>query len=297
MDTYLSAHHILRDVRESLGEYSPALLTGEDDTGANSNTWLTRRINEAQAFLYAILLKTIPDEFYAETTITGVNSVFTLPWDFGRAVQLRTDNGTIVSPILPKHRPDNNSTGSQYLYYRKGNTFVLTKSGITDTYTLYYRTKPREIHSGRAAAGGALSITLDSSFAPVIADYYNEMMIENLTDAWVDTITDYSAARVATITETATANAIYGLVSELPEPFHFLIAPRAVLQAREQSSHPKIRPGRTEYANWTDLLIETLTSYGIGEDKQSPESIWQEARATSGRAVHIPGHIGAVLDR
>lgn len=295
-DTYLSAYHILRDVRESLGEFSDALVKGEDTSGAYTNTWLTRRINEAQAHIYAFLMKVTPDEFYKETTITGVSSVFTLPWDFGRMIQFRDENNEVVHPISPRSRPLGSGTGSRNRYYRKGHTLVVTQSGVSATYTLYYRRMMREIHAGKASAGGAASITLDSRFAPMIADYYNGMTIENLTSKWVDDIDDYSTARVATISETAAQNDLYGLVSELPEPFHFLISPRATLRARELHPNPKNRPSVSEYKDWTSLLIETASAFNLSEDQMDPASLWTDFQGPGGKAVYVPGHTSPVYD-
>ena len=297
MDTYLSGYHILRDVREALGEYSDDLMRGADRSGAYSNTFLMRRINEAQWLLYALLMKTIPDEFYAEAAIPAVSSELALPWDFGRIVQLRDSQGVQVVPVRPAARPPLADAGSKLRYYRKGRSLYLTLSGVSDTYTLYYRRAPREIHAGVASAGGATTITLDDAFAPVIADYYNGMTLENLTSGWVDEIDDYSTARVATISETAAAKDIYGLVSELPDPFHYLIAPRASIEARLKHPNPKAPVTPNEITLWQGQVLEALTSFNLAEDQLDPVSLWSDIGAGSGvRQVILPGHDDPVLD-
>lgn len=290
--TYQNAYAILRDVREMLGEYTLARLQGSDTSGAYSNEFLIRRINTAQRLLYTFLMKSIPDEFLAETTLTGSDSVFTLPWDCGRVLQFRDSDGNTVYPIPPRMRPTDASSGHKRLYYQKGRTLVLTRSGVSDTYTIFYRKKPREIHAGRAAAGGAASITLDADFAPATADYFNDMEVENVTRDWTDTISDYSAARVCTLsTETAAADDFYGIVSELPEPFHHLIAPRAVLEARLRHPHSKTPPSASEFQVWQQMCMQTLQTYGLGEDRLRPEDLWTDYSGATkhARTVNIPG--------
>ena len=287
--TYQNAYTILRDVREMLGEYSIARLQGSDASGAYSNEFLTKRINEAQRLLYELLMMSIPDEFLSESDITGSDSVFTLPWDCGRVLQFRDEDGHIVYPIPPRMRPSDASSGHERLYYRKGQTLVLTKSGVSQTYTLFYRSKPRDIHAGQASAGSAASITLDSDYAPKIVDYFNNMTIENITRDWTDTITEYTAARVATITETAGADDYYGLVSELPEPFHHLIAPRAVLEARLKHPHSKRAPTAEEFQVWQGQFVQALKAYGVGEDEMRPEDLWADYTGPRQHSVNIPG--------
>jgi hypothetical protein len=298
VDTYLSAYHILRDVREGLGEFSADLMHGVDTSGAYSNTWLTRRINEAQFELYAALLKVIPDEFFATSSITAVSSELELPWDFGRIIQLRDANGSVVVPRLPRELPADASGGSKLRYYRKGRSLYLTRSAVNDSYTLYYRRMPREIHAGKAGTGSTTdSIVLDDDFAPTIADYYNDMVLENLTQDWTAEVTDYSAARAATVSATAAKDDIYGLVSELPEAFHYLIGPRALIEARIQSSNPKKPVGPNEIPSWQKKVLETLSSFNLAEDKLVPESLWSDVGAGSaGISATIPGHTDPVTD-
>lgn len=126
---------------------------------------------------------------------------------------------------------------------------------------------------GMASAGDALSITLDTNQAPKIVDYYNGMTIENRTQDWADTIDDYTAARVATISaETAAANDYYGLVSELPEWCHHLMAPKAVIELKSSpiSQEP---PTKFEKGQFDEDLITTLRGFAApdSEDQDMEE--------------------------
>lgn len=286
-----NAYELLSNVRRQLNDYSTALVQATDTSGAFLNAFLLDQINDAQKQLHAILLRYIPEEFLASASIVGSSSVFTLPWNFGRVVELRDSNGRKVHPAPVRHLPPTSqvSGASKNMYYRKGQTFVVFKSGVSDTYTLYYRTKPREIHSGKASAGATTSLTLDADYSKLVADYYNGMDIENVTDGSVDTISDYSAARVATIAGTGEANDYYGIVSELPETFHHLIAPRAALLAAQRSSVAEEKPTPADWRIWENILHDALVAYGVNEDER-PEDIWCDLDGGGGYGgVDIPG--------
>lgn len=279
MATYTgNAYELLSIVRQQLNDYSAALVNGTDTSGAFSNAFLLDQINNAQREIYAILMRIIPEEFLTNTTIVGSSSVFSLPWDFGKVVEFRDSDGYPVYPAKTRNLPINSqlSGASKNTYYRKGQTLVVFRSNVSDTYKLWYYSKPREIHAGKASAGAATSITLDASYAKLIADYYNGMGIENVTDDSVDTISDYTAARVATIAGTGEADDYYGIVSELPEPFHNLIGTRAALLAAQRSHAAEMKPTIVDWRNWDNTLNDVLLAFGIGEDQQRPEDLWTE---------------------
>jgi hypothetical protein len=146
-----------------------------------------------------------------------------------------------------------------WFYYPYGNTFILDKSGASDVLTFHYVSRCRKLDMGMSSAGGALSLTLATS-ARKEADYYNGMRIENVTDDWVDTISDYSAARVCTLAaQTGAASKHYGLISELPEDLHDLIGPKALLLMKE--SHRALKPPTvTEIQNFNEALGEKFLS-------------------------------------
>lgn len=266
MSTYINAHQILGEVREGLGEYSESFLTAAETMMKHRNSNLLRHINRSQDFLYALIAKRMPGQFVTSEQVTGVNSVFTLPANFGKLVLFRDEKGRKVHRIGEDDRRTTEQTGSDSQYYQRGNTFVLDKSGVTKTYELIYTWKPRPIHAGVASAGGLASMTLDANYASKVVDQYNGMVVENITQDWVDTVTDYSTARVATIAETAASKDIYGLVSELPEWCHSLIAPKALLIAKASSPIAKSRPTREEKDEFNLDLMTVMRQWLVPDD-------------------------------
>jgi len=276
MSTYYNGYSILKSVRQGINEYGQSglqYLQGTDTTCAHQNDWLMEKINSAQRYIYSLIYQRIPGQFLTSTTLTGVNSVFTLPFDFGVLVEFRDEDGYHVYPVgVPALKPVS-VTGSDSHYYRRGNTLVLDKDSVTDTYTLWDHKKPREISQGRASAGAATSITLATS-AKVITDYYNGMTLENITSAWIDTIDDYTAARVATISETAATSDYYGIVPDIPEIFHHLIPDRAILEVKATSPVIQEKPGRDEYAFFNESLKAVLDGFGNGQGDVYAADLW-----------------------
>lgn len=237
--TYENCREIMRNLLYALNEYSDARLDGTDTSGRFNLGYLLQHINSAQDYIYNLVLRRKPKLFLAESSLTGVNSVFTLPSDLGRLRLFVDEKGDKIFPVDVDNLKRTDTVGSKQIYYRKGNTLVLDQDGVTDTYKVYYYRKPVKLNMGTASAGAAGSITLQATIplrASKLVDYYNNQLIENETQDWVDTITDYSTTRVATITETAVASDKYGTVSNLPEVFHALIMPRALMQIN--SEHP-----------------------------------------------------------
>ncbi|OEU68509.1 MAG: hypothetical protein BBJ57_07465 [Desulfobacterales bacterium PC51MH44] len=274
MGTYENCYDIIADVRRDVNEYSEAYVQGADDTGAWSNELITQKINLSQFYLYNILFQRNPQHLYRkQVQLTAVDSVFTLPADFAKLEWFKDDQGTPVRKI-----PIGDLTPrgvSELMYYQQGNTLVLEKSGSTKTYTLIYRWMPRRIFAGKSFAGAATSITFAKP-ASKLADYYNGMIIENITKDWVDTITDYSTARVATIAETAAANDYFGLVSELPIPFHHLIAPKASMLLRASSPLAQNKVTKDEQGMFQEDLTETLLAYGGENDDQDLAEVFND---------------------
>jgi len=230
--TYENAYEILGEVRRGINEYTTAYLQGTDTTGAYSNAEILHKINDAQKLLFDRLIVKRPQVFFKSAPLTPVANVLTPPSDFYRIRRLEDSQKLKVwEEDLDKKRMEGED-GSPHHYYWKGGTLVVD-ADVSEVFTLYYTFRPRDLHSGMSSAGGALSLTLDAAFARPIADYYNGMVIENITDSWVDTISDYSAARVAVLAaQTGAASKYYGLVSDLPEALHPFIARRATLHMR-----------------------------------------------------------------
>ena len=290
MATYLNAYTMMEDLLGDLDEYSQARVQGTDTSGAWTNTWLMRKINNAARILYGILLLRIPEQFNATTELTGADSVYTLPWDFGSVVEFRDADGGKVYPTVIQSKPRGSDTGSKNLYYRSGQTFVLTKSGVTDTYTLFYRKKPREIHSGQAQTGsGATTLVMDSE-GKNIDDYYNGLIVENITVGGVGTVSDYTGSSAsATVDVAFTANTdYYGLVVDLPEPFHHLIVPKATLLVRSASPIHKKPPTRAENMDWEAMVGDAVRAFAGNQADVLAEELFGKG-GYSGGTVSIPG--------
>lgn len=270
MSTYNNCYDIAADVRRGLNEFSTALLQGTDTSGAYPNAQIIKGINDAQKFIYDILIKRIRSEFEVhDQDLTIANSLATLPGDFGRLIVLKNELGRQVYPIQITDRVPTTSTGSSRLYFRrmgKTNQIRIERAGVSATYLISYLVRPRDIHYGQAAAGSALSITLATAYAKKIVDYYNDIYIENITKDWVDTISDYTAARVATITQTAAVNDYYGLVPDIPEAFQHLVAPKAAMLIKNLSPVTQEKTTQQETDDWVGLLLEALRAFEGTED-------------------------------
>jgi len=274
--TYENCYKILEDLRHVLDEHSDGLVQATDTSGAFKNAYLITEINRAMRYLFGVLFKRKPEQFISNTSLTASSSVLTLPWDFAAVAMLRDSDGNNVLPIDVHLLHSEGVTGSKRLYRRVGNTLVIDQDSVSDTYTLYYYSKPREITMGQSSAGGALSLTLASS-AKAIADYYNGMTIENVTDGWTDTISDYSAARVATLAaQTGAGSKFYGIVPEIPEPLHHLIAPRASIHIRSSNPKAKNPPTPIEIAAFSDDLAEAINLWGGMQDDIPIEEIFED---------------------
>ena len=175
MSTYLNAYEILSDIRREINEYSTALVQATDTTGAYSNAYLVRKINTAQSFIYSLILNKKPEVFLTSLEIVGVDSAFALPWNFGRLLVFKDDNDHKVFPIDIDRLKVEGGTGHKRLYYRKGNDLVLDRDSITDTYTLWYYTKCRDLDMGAASGTNTLATT-----ARPIADYYVGLILRML---------------------------------------------------------------------------------------------------------------------
>ena len=265
MSTFLNAYECLKQVRLALHVYDVDTTQGVQDDLYFNNDYLMQKINNAQRYVYNRIFNLAPERFLAIETATFSGSSYTLPWDFARLSELRDENGRKIHRAMGKTSARVASSGNEGYYYQQGNTLVLDKSGLSKNCTLIYYTKPRDMDQGRIGTTSAGSITLGKS-AKKIADYYNGMLIENDSDSsdYVDTITDYTADRVATITATTTSEEedVYGIVSELPEPVHFLIPIKAVIDIKLEHPLSKIPIGRTEQKAFDELLEDTLLVFG-----------------------------------
>lgn len=274
MSTYYNAYEIGIQIRRGINEYSAAKMQGSDTSGAYQNDTILMAMNSSQKFLFDLLFARYPHLFLTSTSLTAVSSVLTLPADFFKLRRLENADKVKINPMNVDQRHLNDDAGSKYLYYRKGKTLVIDKDSVGDIFTLWYFTRPRRLDFGQAAGVGANSITLAAATARAEADYYNGMTIEDVTTPLTSTISDYSAARVATIAGTPTASDYYGLVSELPEEFHHLIAPRAILNLRSTTvGLVPITPADLQL--FKEDLVESFRSY-TGDDFDKGDSSPEE---------------------
>ena len=255
-----NAYELLSQVRYGLNEHSTAYLQGTDTTGAFQNEQIMKAINDAQRYLHGIFFTRVPELFLTSKTLTVTSSIASLPSDFFKLKRLENSDGIKINPIKIDQKHLNSSSGQEFLYYRYGNSIRFDKDDYSDTPTLWYYTRCRDLDQGKASAGAATSLTLATT-ARKEADYYNNMEIENITSDWIDTISDYSTARVCTLAaETGVADDYYGIISELPEFFHHLIAPRAVIML--QSTVPSVENATAaQYADFQEMLSAALRSY------------------------------------
>lgn len=295
MATYLNGYTLLEKLWIQLVGYNSNIasyLIGTDTTGPYSNAQIMDGINAAQQFLYNSLFVRIPYEFEEEIELTGVSSVYTLPADFGQLRLFRDSDGNQIHPISTDQRRKASGSGNSNLYYRKGNTLVIDKAGITEVCKLFYYRKCRDIHQGKATAGGAASITLAST-AKKLVDYYNGLTLENITQDWVDTIDDYAVTRVATISETAAADDYYGTVSDIPEPFHFLMIPRAVFEITGNYPIAKSKISVSGVELFNQQFLTALRAYAGAPLDTYPENIWCSYAGGGGgnsNPFNLPGH-------
>lgn len=260
MATYsANCYEILTQVRYGINEHSTALVQGTDTTGAFQNSELVRQINNAQYYLWGILFGQFPEYFLTSASLSFSSSVASLPSDCFKIKEVSDSDGYPIKPMDVNQRHISSGAGSAYYYYRYGNTLRLDADSITDTGTLWYYSRCRELDTGMTSAGGAKSATLATT-AKVIADYYNGMKIEDITGDAVDTITDYSAARVCTVSNTWAASRYYGIVSELPEIFQPLIAEYAVLQLKKNPKVP-LQVTQADVGLFSEMLKAAMQSF------------------------------------
>lgn len=285
--TYLNCFAILDEVRYGLQEHSDALVRGQQ-RGLHDNNWLTGEINKAQDFVYSMMRKRMPGFFVARAYITGVDSVYDLPADYGSMIIFKDDKGRNVLPVDYDVLKRPTQQGSDRRYYKYGRTLVLDKDGVTATYELWYFKKPRQLHMGKFHAAGTGTGTLDKP-AKRIADYYNGAVIECIDNDWHDTIADYTAARVVTLTNTGQAivkGDFYGTVSELPDFCHHLIGPRAMLTIRSTSPTAKAGPpSKTDMDLYREQLLAIMRDYQDTE----PDVDWEQILGDFAPRMHTYG--------
>jgi hypothetical protein len=253
---YVNCYGMLEEIRTNLNEYTTGLVQGSE-VGVYDNTDIVRKINSSQKFIFNVLFGMMPELFLTSKSVTGSSGVYTIPSDCHKMDSIFDGDGIQILPINVQMQ-NITSNGSNYMYVRKGNTIVLD-SGISSAMTFNYYTTVKDLTQGMSSAGSASSLTLATTAKP-IADYYNDITLENITDGWSTTISDYTAARVATITGTGAASKYYGTVSQLPDVFHSMIVQRATIELKNSVVSPQ-RAEVGELADFKDNLIEVIKSF------------------------------------
>lgn len=291
-----NAYKILYNVRNGLNEYSAGLWAGSETHGKFSNTYLINKINQAQARMVALMLKTDAREFYYKSASVSVaSSVITLPYDYGKVMQLEDTEGHKVYPSTAKITPVSGAEGSENLYYRSGRTFVLNKSSVTATYTLKYFRQPLKMTYGAATAGSGLnSLILQAhDLTSGRNDYYNNLTIDNYTQALTATISDYTGATRTAVTDNAITWAtsdIYGTVPDLPDELHTLVAPLAIILVKSEHPAAQERPSGQEIKQWGEMFMEAIVAYSNQPDDISYESLFCDfGVGSAGQGLDIPG--------
>lgn len=281
---YHNCYRMMEEVRHGINEYSSGLVNGTETHGKFTNAYILDKINAAQRHMWNALMLRIPDEFLAEENITVTSSVITLPWRFGRIVQLETNDKHKVYRSTVKAKPVDGSTGSKRLYYRKGRTLVLNQDSVNDTYYIKYYYRPRDIHFGQAqASSGATSLRMDSTYAAPKDDYYNDMIVENYTAAFEDTVSDYAKTNyvATTAAETWTEDDWYGVVPEIPEEFHFLIPALATILVKSQHPASQELPSKDEIDRFAFMFTTAIQGFAGNEEDVNPEQLWCDFDAPS----------------
>jgi len=267
-----NAYEHIETIRDYIGEGTAKHWTDRE---------LLRRLNTVQRRLAVAVAKAPGDWLVKSKSVTPSSSEITLPSDCSKPVYLEeTATGNVISfstRVMDRRVSRLTGTslwsGTLEAYFVKGK-IVVNQDSYGEACTLWYQERVPDLHVGTASAGAATSITLSAHDgagvssggfgAKVVADYYNGAGIEVVSGTGagtVDTITDYTTARVATVSGTYDSDSVYGTISKLPEECHNLMEVEAALMAMSKPSSvldPQIfqfirdrwREYRNEFQEW-----------------------------------------------
>ncbi|MEJ5360139.1 MAG: hypothetical protein WHT06_15875 [Desulfobacterales bacterium] len=275
MPTYQNAYELVSQVRVALNEGGPAYVQGQDTSGAFQNAFILKAINDAILEIYSLLAQRIPEEFLVVETVATAGGEIALPVNFGRLLEIRNPDGTRGAGIGVPERARRPEWGSKLRYYFKGNRIVIDSNQPDSLYTLAYLRRPREIHHGvidGASITSPYTITLDEA-AKKVASYYDGMLIEIVSEDAVETIQSYTAARVATVASAHSVGSWYGLVPDIPEWAHNLIAPRAVIRCKTHPASPE-KPSPAEIRDYQEMLRQTISTFAAPKTPTNWETIF-----------------------
>lgn len=236
----------IKTLRDYVGEGTAAQWTDRE---------LLRRLNHTQRRLALVVSKADGDWLVKSVAVTPSNSVITWPADCSKPLYLEETTSGRPVPFATRVMDRRVSrlagttlySGAVEAYFER-QKIVVNVDGYGTGGTLWYQERVPDLHVGTAATGAATSITLASNDgagvssggfgAKAIADYYNGAKVEIVsgTGAGIDTISDYTAARVATVTGTYDTTSVYGTVSKLPEECWSLMELETALMAMTKPS-------------------------------------------------------------
>ena len=234
-------------IRDYIGEQTGSQWTDRE---------LLKRLNTAQRRLAIAVAKAPGDWLVKSKAVTPSASVIDWPDDCSKPLYLEeTSSGNIIefsTRVMDRRvsRLGGTSlwTGELEAYFER-QKIVVNQASYTTACTLWYQERVPDLHVGTASAGGATSITLSARDgegvssggfgAKRITDYYNSAGIQVVSGTGAgapDTITDYTNARVATVTGTYDSDSVYGTISKLPEECWSLMELEAALMAMTKPS-------------------------------------------------------------
>jgi len=250
----MNTYFMLEDLRSNVGESTASHWTDAE---------LLRKLNMAQRKVALDVSMAPGDWLVTSADITPSNSVITLPSDFSKPVYMEVKATGEPIPIDTSlrerrmYRATNITLETGYIEaYVLHDTIEINRDNYATGVTLWYEFRVPDLHTGTASAGEATSLTFDTTDGSdstgvggrLETDYYNNSKIEIIsgTGAGIDTITEYSVARVATVAGTYSTDSVYGTVSKLPEECHHLIILEATTMAIAKPSSA-IDPKYFEY--------------------------------------------------
>ena len=258
----MNAYEMFTELRANLGEATAAQWTDME---------LLRKLNAAQRMVSMTMMLSLGDWLMAQSSVTPVASVITLPGDCAKPVYLeRTSDGAEISirgTVRERRRTRPQATNyfaGMLDAYFEGGTLVVNSDGFTDACTLWYQQRVTDLIAGTADTGsGALAIVIPTSAGPsYVDDYYNDVVLEVVAGTLVgtvQTVSDYTGStRTCVITGTAATSTIFGSRSVLPVECHDLIVVMATVQA---IAKPSSALDVEVFRYWAALLKEAKKDF------------------------------------
>ncbi len=281
MTTPIHAYSLVEQIRYRLNDYTYDRLVELDPSAVFSNRLIHTAINKAQREIAAYINRRNPGLMMGEVNLAGANSVFALPPDFGNLLLFRDPAGRKVHKVAQDRRRLTQSTGSARLYYRKGNTLVLDRAGVSDIYSLIYRKVPRDVHNGMMQVDGS-NYYLDSNHASTTLDYYNGMTLYDVTSGFDMEVTDYLAAFLFTAASGDPMDEdYYGIYPDLPAWSHQLLVERAWLDLASMPISLE-KPTATDVARHQENLRLALLEFVTTDADDDVEEYFTSFEPKSG---------------